>query len=138
MRRITRARGEQGAAAVEFAIVLPVLVAILMGTIDWGYYFFTREIVVNASREGARVGSLQFDTDALARAAATAAAQAYVESMLKGPATISIQTDVNSDLGACPARSSCVRITYDNGGAVTGFLGSLVPTSIVAYAEMRK
>jgi Flp pilus assembly protein TadG len=129
-------RGERGAAAVEFAIVLPVLIAILCGTIDWGYYFFTREIVVNASREGARVGTLQFAEGTEPTEEAEAAARHYLEASLDGDATIT--TSVNAGGGDCPEVSSCVLITYTTGGGVTGFLGTFIPTSIIAYAEMRK
>lgn len=133
-------RGQRGAAVVEFAIVLPVLLAILCGTIDWGFYFFTREIVVNASREGARVGTLQFDVGVDPGVQAAAAARKYLANSLD-PAKVAattITTDLNATLGACPSQSSCVRITYPIGGSITGFLGRFVPTSIVAYAEMRR
>lgn len=137
MRRVRAIRTDRGAAAVEFAIVLPVLVAILCGTVDWGYYFFTRSVVVNASREGARVGTLQFAPPATASEEAEKAAVTYLKSAsLDGDAVV--QTNVNVDGGGCPANSSCVRITYSNGGSLTGFLGTFVPSSIVAYAEMRK
>jgi Flp pilus assembly protein TadG len=52
-------RRDRGAAAVEFAIVLPVFLTIVLGGIDFGYYFFASEVVTNAAREGARVGSVQ-------------------------------------------------------------------------------
>jgi Flp pilus assembly protein TadG len=42
--------------AVEFAIVLPILLVLLTGMIDFGHAWFMRQIVTNASREGARVG----------------------------------------------------------------------------------
>lgn len=137
MYRVRTRRTERGAAAVEFAIVLPVLVAIICGTIDWGYYFFTRSVVINASREGARVGTLQVSPPATPEGEAENAAVTYLKAAsLDGDAIV--QTNVNVDGGACPAGSSCVRITYDAGGSLTGFLGTLVPGSIVAYAEMRK
>jgi Flp pilus assembly protein TadG len=49
---------ERGAAAVEFALVLPLLILLVLGGVDWGYYFFAGEIVGNAAREGARAGAL--------------------------------------------------------------------------------
>src|SRR5262245_27708557 len=49
-------RDERGAAAVEFAILLPVLCAILLGMIDYGYFFMLNSTAVNAAREGARAG----------------------------------------------------------------------------------
>ncbi len=57
-RGITRLN-ERGASAVEFAIILPVLVLILFGTIEFGMIMFAREILTNASREGARAGIVQ-------------------------------------------------------------------------------
>jgi hypothetical protein len=137
MRR-TRRR-ERGAAAVEFAITVPVLVAIVFGTIDWGAYFFQREIVVNASREGARVGTLKFDAPLDAAVEAKSAAQAYLEAAhLLRPATIETAFNADDPPGPCPSNTSCLRITYDLGGSATGFLGSLVPSQIVAYSQMRK
>ena len=49
-------RGSSGVSVVEFALVLPVLIAILLGIMDYGWVFFTRLTMTNAAREGARVG----------------------------------------------------------------------------------
>jgi len=48
--------GQRGASAVEFAIVLPVLLLLLFGTIEFGVLFFNKAVITNASREGARRG----------------------------------------------------------------------------------
>jgi Flp pilus assembly protein TadG len=50
---------ERGASAVEFAILLPVLMLVLFGTIDFGMVMYSREVLTNASREGARAGIVQ-------------------------------------------------------------------------------
>ena len=50
---------ERGVAAAEFALVLPVLLLILFGTIEFGMMMYGREIVTNAAREGARAGIVQ-------------------------------------------------------------------------------
>jgi Flp pilus assembly protein TadG len=50
---------ERGASAVEFAILLPVLMLILFGIIEFGMVMYSREILTNASREGARAGIVQ-------------------------------------------------------------------------------
>jgi Flp pilus assembly protein TadG len=50
---------ERGATAVEFAILLPVLLLILFGIIEFGMIMYGREIVTNAAREGARAGIVQ-------------------------------------------------------------------------------
>jgi len=50
---------ERGAVAVEFALLLPVVLLILFGIIDFGMMMYGREIVTNAAREGARAGIVQ-------------------------------------------------------------------------------
>ncbi len=47
---------EDGAAAVEFAILLPVFVLLVLGMIEFGLLIWRQEILTNASREGARAG----------------------------------------------------------------------------------
>jgi Flp pilus assembly pilin Flp len=49
-------RRNSGAAAVEFALVLSVLVMLVMGMVDLGHAFYLKQIITNASREGARYG----------------------------------------------------------------------------------
>ena len=59
-----RGRRERGAAAVEMAIVLPLLLFIIAGMIDLGRLFYVQTMVTNAAREGARMASLGYDTSA--------------------------------------------------------------------------
>jgi len=49
---------ERGQALVELAILLPILLVILLGVIDFGRVFYAYVTITNASREGARYGSL--------------------------------------------------------------------------------
>jgi Flp pilus assembly protein TadG len=50
---------ERGAVAAEFALLLPLLLTILFGIIEFGMMMYGREIVTNAAREGARAGIVQ-------------------------------------------------------------------------------
>jgi Flp pilus assembly protein TadG len=47
---------QRGSSAVEFALVLPLLILILFGIIEFGFILYDKAIVTNASREGARRG----------------------------------------------------------------------------------
>jgi len=46
----------RGQALVELALILPLLILLLMGTIEFGRIFHSYLIITNASREGARAG----------------------------------------------------------------------------------
>lgn len=48
----------RGASAIEFAIVLPVMAAVLAGTADYGRFAATSIAVCNASRAGAGYGCI--------------------------------------------------------------------------------
>jgi Flp pilus assembly pilin Flp len=47
-------RDQEGAAAVEFALLLPLLVLLLFGMIEFGFAFNSRIQATNAAREAAR------------------------------------------------------------------------------------
>lgn len=58
---------QKGATAVEFAIILPVLVMLLFGIIEFGIILYDKAMITNASREGARAG-IVFDPDGISDA----------------------------------------------------------------------
>jgi Flp pilus assembly protein TadG len=58
LRVIRRWRSERGAELVEFAIVMPVLVVMLTGIVDFALLFHSWEVTTNAAREGARLAVL--------------------------------------------------------------------------------
>lgn len=51
-------RGEEGAAAVEAAIVLPLILLLLFGIVDFGRALQQQALLTSAVREGARVAAL--------------------------------------------------------------------------------
>jgi len=52
-------KNQRGGAAVEFAIVVPLLALILFGTIDFALLFYNKQVLTNASREGARAAIVE-------------------------------------------------------------------------------
>ena len=60
MRRLlTRSRrDEKGAELIEFALVVPILLLLVAGIVDFGFMFQRYEVVTNAAREGARTATL--------------------------------------------------------------------------------
>ena len=51
---MTKCKPERGAAAVEFAIILPILMTLLLGIMEFGYAFVLQASVSNAARVGVR------------------------------------------------------------------------------------
>jgi hypothetical protein len=49
-------KDRDGQALVEFAIVLPLLVVLLIGMMEFGLLLYNQQVITNASREGARFG----------------------------------------------------------------------------------
>src|SRR5260370_11835622 len=47
---------QKGVAAVEFALVAPILLLIVFGIIELGIGMYDKAVVTNAAREGARAG----------------------------------------------------------------------------------
>ena len=52
-----RLKGEHGTVAVEFAILAPVFLLLVFGIMDFGHAYYMKQMVSNASREGARYGA---------------------------------------------------------------------------------
>jgi Flp pilus assembly protein TadG len=51
-------RSEEGAQLVEFALVLPLLLLVVLAIADFGFMFQRYEVLTNAAREGARIAVL--------------------------------------------------------------------------------
>jgi Flp pilus assembly protein TadG len=54
----TAGRRRRGSTLLEFAMVVPVLLLLLLGIIEFGWFFKNQLTVANATREGARTASL--------------------------------------------------------------------------------
>jgi len=133
-RRDLRAR-QSGAAAVEFALILPLFLTLVLGAIDWGWYFFIDQLVTDCAREGARAGSLlpprPTSTSAQAEAAAQQAGLTFLRRVHLTPQGVDAHyTTVDGD------DAVLVTVTYPV-GSLTGLLSNLVPANARATVVMR-
>ena len=53
----------RGNAVIEAALVLPVLLALAFGTVEFGYFFYCKHTFQGAARDGARVAILSSSTN---------------------------------------------------------------------------
>jgi Flp pilus assembly protein TadG len=141
---IRRLCGEDAAQLVEFALVLPMLLLVVLGIAEFGFIFQRYEVVTNAAREGARMAVLPGYTnaDVIARVR-TYVTQGRVTTTATNP-NISI-TNVTIPVGAGlpPVNAKRVVVTYThtytflpNIGAWFGATYTTIP--LTAVAEMRK
>lgn len=121
---LRRLRPQRGAELIEFALVLPLLLVVIAGIVDFGFLFQRYVVVNNAAREGARVAILPNYTAANASARVTA----YVREGV-GDQTLPVNTTVNTVLN-CVGTDSCREVTvqvqhrYLILGPIMGLIGS--------------
>ena len=53
-RRNRRRKAQRGSTLVEFALTLPIFFMLLIGTLEYGYWFYVAVTATSAAREGAR------------------------------------------------------------------------------------
>ena len=70
-----RIRNEKGAALLEAAITVPIILLISVGIFEFGRAYQTWQVLTNASREGARLAVISGSTDA----AVTARVRSYMQ-----------------------------------------------------------
>ena len=118
MKSIPLKKSERGAAVVEFAIVAPLLLILLMGAVEFGLLFYNKQVLTNASREGARAGISH-----LAAADITDIVENYCDSRL-----IRFDTDTQPATTVTGAEGSygddlTVTVDYEYTFLVPGLLG---------------
>ena len=102
---------------MEFALVLPLLLSLVLGIVEFGYAFYVQGAVAGAAREGARE---------LAIHKATADPIARTMDALPDQLVPRAIATVTSD---CPGTVATVSVTYDYGSGVSGLLGIVTGVS---------
>lgn len=121
-------RGESGAAAAEFAIILPVFLALLFGIIQFGSVLFLHNNMVNAAREAARRMAVDESFD-------STQGEAYAQNYLAG---WSMTFTVNATAPTPPATGDiAVQISVPAADATLVNFPLTWPGTLVAQATMR-
>lgn len=118
LRRSRRDPRSRAAAVVEFAVVLPLLLTILFGIIEYGWVFMVRQALQTAAREGCRVAILQTSVEPY-----TAVLNRVSEVM--GPTGLtSYDVSMTHATTADPVEVVTVTIPYDDVSLMGGFFGT--------------
>jgi Flp pilus assembly protein TadG len=111
-----RWRDERGAAAVEFALVFPLLILVLFGVVEYGAVYNAQLLVTGAAREAAREMAVTGDAGSATSAALTAAT-GLVPALTPG--------DVAYSGGCTPGADVSVTVSYQK-PFLTGLFGATV------------
>lgn len=109
MRILKNGKKEEGQTLVEFALVLPILLMLALGAIEFGWVLFARISAINGAREGARTYAVNKDSGTAKSAAVNAmpalgfVASNVQTSTIAGPpfpqAVVEVNGNINTLIG---------------------------------------
>ncbi|MBF7082487.1 pilus assembly protein [Desulfallas sp. Bu1-1] len=125
MRALTKlSRDTRGQALVEFALILPLVILLLMAIFEFGSIFHSYLVITNASRDGARIGIVGEYTD-------EEDLKQKVKDMCAALDQSEITVDVNSD---SVLRRMQVQVTYKV-HPFTPVLSAILPDPVVLKSK---
>ena len=118
-----RLRSERGAELVEMALVLPVLLLVFMGIVEFGFMFMRFVVLTNAANEGARVAILP--SYGAGDAEERARSYAYSSGVPTGTVTAVMTPNINLTEGNRCATGRRVTVTHAYQFGYLSFLGTV-------------
>jgi Flp pilus assembly protein TadG len=132
-RSASKKADERGAAAVEFALLLPMLLLLVFGIIDFGRALNAQVTLTQAAREGARLAALN-ESNVVSRTQAAAT----------GLSPVAVSVTSSCPVGAGQGQDAVVQVSYSFSfvtpvGAIAGMFGGSgfgSPITLSAQGEM--
>ncbi len=106
----SRHRKDKGTSAVEFVLILPLLLLVLFLIIEFSFVLYDKAVITNASREGARRGIVAQNPRAT-RDQITAVVDAYCASNLISFATTTAAPNTTVDGAPCGTSNNDLTVT---------------------------
>lgn len=124
--RVQRRRDEGGAAALEFALVLPILIMVVFAIITYGYMFSVRQALTQAAAEGARAAAVASTGQSATRA--TAAVNEALDGLDITCGTGGLTCTPTS---ATCGTAACMRVTVAFAYRANNPIPSLLPDALI-------
>jgi hypothetical protein len=126
----TLAKRTRGQSLVEFALVIPMLLILIIGIMEFSRAWMTKNILTGAAREAARMYAVQNDTNA---------ASLRADNVLRS-GSLDPTRWIITPLGPFVDNSLGYRVDYDFPVSVAGFVPGLDCTSFLlsSTTTMRK
>lgn len=120
----------RAAAVVEFAVILPLLLTILFGIIEYGWVFMVRQTLQTAAREGCRVAVLQTSVEPYANVLDRVA-------QVMAPTGLEYTVTMTHATGGNPVETVEISVPYNDVSLMGGFFGPH-NYSLAGTCSMRK
>jgi Flp pilus assembly protein TadG len=133
LRNARLADRQAGAAAVELALVLPILLLLVFGIVDFGRAYNAQISLTQAAREGARARALGADAAATTARVQLAAGFLPATSVSVGAGTPCPASPTSTDVATVTATSTFTFVTPI--GALAGFAAG--PLTLTGTGVMR-
>ena len=121
---LRRGRGQEGAAAVEFALCLIPLLLIVAGIVDFGESWYMQSVLASASREGARYAT-RYQTNS------TTGARLIPSALVPSIQNYVLTSDGYNLTSLLPNNAAAV-VTPGGAGYTTGTAGQVVSVQVTA------
>ena len=133
-------KNQKGAAVVEFAIVLPLLLLFAFGIIEFSLLYYNKHVITNASREGARAGiAKSYGGSVVDNTAITGIVNSYCQDHLItfGGSNLPVLDPTPVGVGGTYPTYLTVAVKYDYYFLVSSLLGFGTPLEIRAKTVMQ-
>jgi Flp pilus assembly protein TadG len=129
--RTSKLQSENGQSAVEFALILPILILLLLGIIEFGWFFNAKITITSAAREGVRVYAINGESGkgsggpiemAIKNATNSLILDGGIAFTTSGPAELTVGSGVQM-------------VTVNVTGKVKSLVGFIVPGGITMSSE---
>lgn len=133
---------DEGAELIEFALVLPLLLLLVLGIAEFAFMFQRFEVITNAAREGARIAVLPgYSTADVQSRVSTYVTQGRVPTTVTNPVVAVDPVEIPVP-GRPPIPARRVTVTYTHSYMFLPAIGVLFGTTyatvpLTAVAEMR-
>lgn len=129
--RRCRSTRKRAAAIVEFAIVLPLLLTVLFGIIQYGWVFMIRQTLQMAAREGCRVAVLPTSVEPYTNVTTR------IDQVMSTTGLTTYTVTMTHATLANPVETVVISVPYADASLVAGWFGSS-NFNLVGSSSMRK
>lgn len=140
MRLRRQRRTDRGAAAVEFALVVPILLLVMIGIVNFGFVLAQQISLNNAARQAARYAVVDGRTCTDIKNEGMAAGETVGMSVSAGTVPTPVVTNCGADTVkpcAGTAPNTNITVTMTRSGATNAWVISAPPFNLIAVPVVR-